>query len=272
MLAALRNYAGRQKHNLRSITAEAAVAGPIRKGRVPHNLPGELIVSLTSYPDRFPTLHKTVRSLLSQDMPADRTILWVAHEDAPLVPRAVIDTGIEVRTCDNTRSYKKIIPALKEFPTAFIATADDDVYYPRDWLATLVSGSEPGVITCRRAHKPMPGPYSAWQWEIITNGEVRDDLFPTGCGGVLYPPNSLAPETCNVEAFTSLAPTADDVWLYCMAKRAGSLHRQVGGRFPLITWNGTQENSLQHHNVNGANDAQLREVLAWVSSSACAFR
>jgi hypothetical protein len=75
MLAALRNYAGCR---LRSITAEAAVAGPIRKGSVPHNLPGELIVSLTSYPDRFPTLHKTVRSLLSQDMLADRTILWVA--------------------------------------------------------------------------------------------------------------------------------------------------------------------------------------------------
>ena len=45
-----------------------------------------------------------------------------------------------------------------------------------------------------------------------------------------------------------------------MAKRAGSRHRQVGARFPLVTWDGTQDDSLQHHNVLEGNDLQLQQV------------
>jgi len=77
---------------------------------------------------------------------------------------------------------------------------------------------------------------------------------------VLYPPRSLAPEVTDTAALRRLAPTADDVWLFCMAKRAGTRHRQVGGRFPLINWDGSQEIGLEHENVLEANDVQLRAV------------
>ena len=258
------------RNALRKWRAERSVKSPVRPGGLAHGLPGELIVSLTSFPPRFPTLAKTIRSLLSQNVRADRTILWLAEGDEKFLPADVLDLqphGLEVRTCPDLRSYKKLIPALRAFPNAFIVTADDDLFYPRDWLERLVGGFVPNekVIVCVRAHKPARDagefrPYSSWHWELVTSGEVRDDLFPTGGAGALYPPGALAPETCDAEAFTELCPTADDVWLYCMAKRAGSRHRQVGGRFPLVNWDGTREGGLEHVNVLEGNDLQLARV------------
>ncbi len=257
-------------YRLRKWRAERSVReGSKREGQA-HGLPGELIVSLTSHPPRFGTLAKTLRSLLNQDVRADRTILWLAESDADALPseaRGLVGDGLEIRTCPDLRSYKKIVPALREFPDAFVVTADDDLYYPPDWLGKLVRGFVPQdkVIVCVRAHKPARDrngfrPYSSWHWEFVTSGEIRDDLFPTGGAGALYPPGSLAPETCDAEEFMELCPTADDVWLYCMAKRAGSRHRQVGGRFPLVNWDGTQEGGLEHVNVLEGNDAQLARV------------
>ena len=255
---------------LRKWRAERSVRGRVDRGDRPHGLPGELIVSLTSHPPRFSTLAKTLRSLLAQDVRADRTILWLATGDENSLPSEVVDLqhhGLEIRTCEDLGSYKKIVPTLLEFPNAFIVTADDDLYYSRDWLTKLVSGVVPQekVIVCVRAHKPEADehgfrPYSLWHWEFVTSGEVRDDLFPTGGAGALYPPGSLAAETCDGGSFTELCPTADDVWLYCMAKRAGSRHRQVGGRFPLVNWDGTEEGGLEHLNVLEGNDIQLARV------------
>lgn len=45
--------------------------------------------------------------------------------------------GLEIRFCENLRSYKKIIPALQEYPDAILITADDDWLYTQDWLAGL---------------------------------------------------------------------------------------------------------------------------------------
>ena len=153
--------------------------------------------------------------------------------------RRLAANGLEILLCDDLRSFKKIIPVLERWPDSFVLTADDDLYYPPDWLQTIVAGFSPArpAIVCRRAHLPARAadgrlaPYGEWQHEI----DMRDDpsprhgLFPTGIGGVLYYPGSLAPEVTNREAFLRLCPRADDVWLYWMGRRAGTRYRQVGG-------------------------------------------
>jgi hypothetical protein len=95
----------------------------------------------------------------------------------------------------------------------------------------------------------------------VTKCETRNDLFPTGVGGVLYPPGSLDPEVMNEGAALATCPSADDVWLYWMAKRAGTQWCQVGGGFPQIVWPGSQATSLLSENVGrGANDRALAAV------------
>lgn len=257
---------------IRLRNAERAVSVLPRADGKPHGLPGELIVSLTSHRPRFGTLAKTLRGLLAQSVAADRTVLWVSEEDRGLLPADVLklcDLGLTIGVSEDMRSYGKIIPTLREWPDAYIVTADDDLYYEPTWLETLVRGVVPGerVIVCRRALRPtrMPdrslAPYAAWEWDVVTRGEIRTDLFPTGVGGVLYPPGSLAAEVLDRSAFTRLCPTEDDMWLYWMGRRAGSKVRQVGGGFAQVTWAGTQHISLISQNSDGRNDPQLEALM-----------
>jgi hypothetical protein len=236
-----------------------------------HRLPGELIVSLTSYPARFPTLPFTLKSLLDQTVAANRTILWIAHNDMPRLMQDILelqDHGLEILACDDVRSYKKIIPALERWPGAFVVTADDDVYYTSDWLECLTSGfnsADPAII-CRRAHRPARNPdrtmrpYHDWSWEV--ENKPGAEIFPTGVGGVLYPPGSLSAETTDRALFSALAPNADDLWLYWMGRRAGASYRQVGPYFKQINWAGTQRTSLFGENQVGGNDSQIRALEA----------
>jgi len=233
-----------------------------------HGLPGELIVSLTSYPARYATLALTLKCLLAQSIKADRTILWIAHEDMASLPKSITGLqahGLEIRPCKDIRSYKKIIPALVAFPEAFIATADDDVYYSADWLEKMVSHAGSGTIVCHRAH--MVGfdeagnlqPYDQWHFDEKSASPI---LFPTGVGGVLYAPGSLAPEVLEEAEFMRLCPIADDVWLFWMGRRAGSSYVTAGTNWSPVTWKGTQASALYLTNVGqGGNDEQIKGMI-----------
>ena len=251
--------------------AHAAVAKfPTVSRKSNHDLPGELIVSLTSYPPRYPTLAASLRSLLDQDVAADRTILWLGEGDQHMLPKQVIDLvqhGLEIRTCEDWRSYKKLVPALTAFPEATIVTADDDVYYAPHWLGQLVQGGldHPRDVVGHRVHMALldrNGLFRSYNdWEFAT--DFRTDrapdalIFPTGVGGVLYPPHALDPLVVRSEAFLRFCPTGDDIWFFWMAKLAGTSHRGLGNVHEHIEWEGSQDVGLLHQNLAGNNDRQV---------------
>ncbi len=256
-----------QVHEARLSLLPAAAKAP------PHGLPGRLVVSLTSFHARFHTLHLTLRSLLQQSIKPDEVVLWVGHGDFDRLPKKVLDLqshGLTIRTCEDIRSYTKIIPSLRAYPDAFIVTADDDVYYWNDWLKELVESYDPAtrLIPCHRCHlirtdaEGLPLPYL--QWELQLDRPLSSALvFVTGVGGVLYPPGSLHPQVLDEAQFRSLCPTTDDVWLYWMARRAGWEFRQIGRRRRVLNWNGSQKMSLMATNVpeGGGNDQQLGNLI-----------
>jgi hypothetical protein len=235
-----------------------------------HELPSELVLSLTSYPPRYPTLELTLKSLLMQTVKPDKLILWVSGSefDLPADVRNLRRFGLDIRVTPDIKSYKKIIPTLETFPCANIVTADDDLFYERRWLERIVGGAVPGekVIVCRRAHRPMRkgrgyAPYTSWEHDVVTDGGLSNCLFPTSGAGALFPPGALAPEVLD-RSFMTLCPHADDVWLFVMAKRAGAKFRQIGGGFAQVAWEGSQVSSLMHNNLAGdGNDRQLAAVL-----------
>jgi hypothetical protein len=262
-LAALRNHIVGRRLVAR---AERRLNAP-GAGRVPA-LAGELIVSLTSYPPRFGTLHLTLGCLLDQSVKADRVVLWIGNDDIGKLPNAVRrleDRGLEIRVCDDLRSFKKLVPAVEAFPDAFIVTADDDLYYPRDWLETLVNGMEERAVVCHRAHRinhlasGQIAPYV--QWEIdIQDAKARrpsSDILPTGGAGALYPPYSLGPRVTDRALFQRLCPDGDDLWFYWCARMAGTLHKKVGGRMRLLMWPSSQKSSLWESNETGGNDRMI---------------
>lgn len=260
---------------LRLAAAQRAVSRfpTVRKARR-HGLPGELIVNLTSYPARFPVLAATIKGLLDQTVRADRTILWIDHAHLDSLPadvRALERHGLEVRGCRDIRSFTKLVPALLAFPDAFHVTADDDLYYAPTWLEHLVAGGDGGepAIVCWRAHlAPVQAdgalaPYLEWEIDTLHTGDASDGrlLFPTGVGGILYPPGSLDPAVTDEAAFLRLCPSADDIWFFWMARRRHTPTRRVNKRFRLITWPEGEGSALFPVNLyQGGNDRQIRAL------------
>lgn len=199
-------------------------------------VPGEvpLVVSLTSYPGRIDIVHFAVYSLLLQRLRPQRVVLWLAEEQFP--DRAIPETlaalqkyGLEVRWCENIRSYKKIVPALRAFPESLILTCDDDTYYEDSltetvytaYLRDAAAGKNAGVYARRVRRINVENgavlPYSSWR--LAARSDPPDNRnFATGVGGVLYTPNALSPHVFAMDLAKKLAPMADDIWLWAMAR------------------------------------------------------
>lgn len=235
-----------------------------------HNLPGELIVSLTSFPPRFPTLQHTLESLLNQSVRPDRIILWLDDKSATILPDNIREMDIEVEAVGDIKSYKKLVFALERYPSAFIATADDDIFYAPDWLEHLVEGYDPSspCITCHRAHRTpvysgseLPR-YPNWEWDVQDKlaRTPSPDLLPTTGAGALFFPGSLHEDAIRTDIFTELCPSADDLWFAWQARRAGARMRKVGPKFPLLFWAGSQSGSLFSTNIV-ENDAQIERLI-----------
>lgn len=244
----------------------------LRETGRPHVLARSVIVSLTSHPPRFATLHLALMGLLSQSVRPDRVHLWIAEADMDALPdavRALTRSGLAIAPCAQTGPYKKLLPTLRGNPRAVIVTADDDAYYGRAWLAGLLDAhrADPHTILAYRAHRlrcdkeGRPLPYRQWDAEIAA-GPPCPRTMATGVGGVLYPPDALHRDVADDALARRLCPTTDDIWFYLMARRQGTLARKVGRRANPHLWLGTQSQALTAANVTGTgNDRQLAAAL-----------
>ena len=240
---------------------------------VPGRTP-EIIVSLTTTPARLPKVHLAIETLLQQSCPPHRLILWLSDAptpaDLPAVLRRQQRRGLDVRFRRDLRSYTKLIYALREHPDSIILTADDDTFYPGDWLRQLHESHlrQPGFIHCQRAHlmrETPAGPLHPYrEWEFFSPGQTGPSLplLPTGVGGVLYPPRVLPAEVFNETIFLKLCPTADDIWFKAMALLAGVPTVKVAPAFrEYPTVPGTQRQRLMDINwTEASNDRQIQAV------------
>ena len=237
-----------------------------------HGLSRRLIVSLTSFPDRFDTLMPTLQCLLFQTVRPDSVQLWIAYDDIASLPGNIVGLealGLEIRPCADIRSYKKIIPALSEAPDSLIVTADDDVYYWSTWLEELVEAyrTTGNTVIAHRAHRirlQSDGtPVSYINWERPVRQRMAGSLiFPTGVHGVLYDPKVLHPDVTREDLFMSLCPSADDVWLYWMHRRCGSKPHVLATGHRTIEWPESQAVRLQSNNLaGGGNDVAIAAMI-----------
>lgn len=268
--SAISPYSNYLRHLLRVLKLELRWA--LRHTRKKsHNLSSPLIISLTSHPPRYGTLARTLKSLLTQSIGFESVVLWLGGDDFDKLPRSVLNlqaSGLVINTCNDIRSYNKLYHSLLRYPDHHIITADDDVYYWRTWAEEIASiRRNPDEILAHRCHlirisaNGTPLPYDMWEQEITTPA-CSPLVFPTGNGGILYPPRCFGDEFFDVEAIRSLAPTADDVWIYWMGRRAGFKFRQISGRRKFWNWSDSQSVSLMHVNlgVGSGNDSQISRM------------
>lgn len=219
----------------------------------------QLIVSLTSFPARINTVHLTINTLLRQTLKPDKVILWLAESQFPQkeaeLPQELLklcDLGLEIKWTEDLRSYKKLIPALKEFPDDIIITADDDLYYEEKCLEKLYRAYEKDKnnIYVHRVTRIM------LEDDKVKNYSQRESLFldfkePSfansvfGGSGCLYPPHSLHKEVFDIEKAKKITYSADDYWFWTMAVLNGTKISEVSGsKSNLQIIDGTVESSM----------------------------
>lgn len=240
-----------------------------------HGLKNELVVSLTSYPNRFHILPFAIQSILNQTVRPDKVILWLYKDDywqLPATVRAMERLGLQILLIDQDwKSYKKIIPSILNFSESYILTCDDDILYKPTFVEELVvAHGRVGGTIAQRAHliqfddSSKILPYREWlnKTPIKDFCEINSPfVFPTSGGGVLYPPNTFDERVVDIEKALDLCPTADDIWLYFMATLNGNASSLIGSRnmFDLAPNN---EDTLWSINSQGANDRQLANLIS----------
>lgn len=231
---------------------------------------GTVDVSLTTFGPRTNYVWLTIETIGLGSVRPRRLILWLDDESVVAAPparlRRLQKRGLELRGTDDYRSYKKFYPYSVELghERRPLVTADDDVLYPRWWLRGLVGAhrAHPSNVNAYRVHEKTygtagPAPYREWK-PCLSTAE-SEDHFATGVSGVIYGPEMVEMLARHGDAFRSVAPTADDVWLHFAMLTAGWTTRQVRTTpavFPEIP--GTRANGLHLVNdVGGENDEQI---------------
>ncbi|MDL2213353.1 glycosyltransferase [Bacteroides sp. OttesenSCG-928-D19] len=193
----------------------------------------QLIVSLTSFPAAIPYAMGAIQSILEGSVLPNKIVLYLTFSQFPegKIPQELQELSnsnpiFEIRNYDkDIRSYRKLIPALSDFPDAIIVTIDDDVWYHKNMLRNLMRLHKelPHAILAHRAKRlQLNTPYRKWKkyrwYSFFTKRlHVSYTNIQTGVGGVLYPPHSLNSEMLDPAIFTKIAPTTDDIWFWAAA-------------------------------------------------------
>lgn len=248
----------------------------------------ELIVSLTSYPKRIPTVWITIETLLRQSIQPDMIVLWLAEDQFPgkVLPKELTKLqkrGLVIRWCDNLMSHKKYFYIMQEYPKANIITADDDSFYPPFFIERLVKMHDkyPNDVVCLTAqsmgdnYRVVPS-----QWPGISKKEIISSytISINSGSGALFPPHSISPKAFDKDAIQSLCPYADDLWLTVMAHINGTkISKYKYHPFPVVikstlsdslakNYNGPQakseiNNDKQWDNMMNAYEADIRAIV-----------
>jgi hypothetical protein len=258
------------KLNVRSITNRSIGINMNR------NRKKEIIISMTTYPKRFNVVHIAIESLLTQTLKPDLIVLYLAKDELSNgeIPKHLArlkKRGLNITIVnENLRSYKKLIYAIEEFPDAILITVDDDILYPEYFVEKLYERhlqypKEIIAYRCsimRRKSDTELLPYLSWK-KAAGIVQPSFELFFTGVGGVLYPPNSLHKDVLNKKLFLALAPNADDIWFKAMSLLNGTKVMQVfedSIEFPIINQKSQESALWKTNNGQQENDIQLKKV------------
>jgi hypothetical protein len=209
------------------------------------------LFSIFIYCTRIYDIYLVIESIFQQTLKPNRLILWLDEEEFSdeTIPLALLrqqTRGLTIKYCQNIRSYKKLIPTLRQYPEDIIVTVDDDTIYPSDLLERLIRAYKQDTQAiyytrgCLIKLDKIGNVLSYRQWDRLGNGMPMEKwsafktlsegtplALPTGVGGILYPPHSLHEDVMREDLYMKLCPHADDIWFKIMAHKQGTVSKLV---------------------------------------------
>lgn len=252
----------------------------LRVPRLGERQTADVIVSLTSYGRRVRegVVCYSVYSVLRQTLQPKRILLWLDEKEwndmnLPECVAALREKGVEIRYCEDMKSYTKLLPTISLCPEETVITTDDDIIYsghlvqslweehishPKDIVGTLVMQADRQKTYTR--------------WLEAPYGQKDFLYFPAGVGGVLYPKGSLQEDMLDYAIARRYAPLADDVWFWASSLPVGTEKRRTVRSFETISFDAIYQylhkgSALQHSNVKGnvlTNDMQIAATMDYI--------
>ena len=243
----------------------------------------DFVLSLTSYGKRVETsLPYTLYSLVTQTIRPAKIAVYLddnhwGDEKLPPILKKLQSVGVEFNYCEDLKSFKKLIPALIQYPNNPIITFDDDFYYNPEYLSWMTKAYQEsdkktvlgqwGCIPEKKDGKYIP--YN--EWKDCKYGNENSPISFYGCC-CCYPPLVFDDEILKKEVFLKLCPKADDIWFWAMEERQGIKRSYIpqkgyGYHSPIdriYDYEIGADNCLTLANgINGENDKQLLNVLEY---------
>jgi len=233
-----------------------------------------VIVSLTSTRSRFGLLQISLFSLLNQTFKPDKIILWLDEEteDMTTLPYEItgfIKNGLEIRFVKSIKSYTKTIYALKNYSDSIVVTADDNVYYRKDWLRKLYLSyiASPKDVHVHRAYEVSLSDdgkslFFGEDWSPPVKYESACySNFLSGDGGILYPPKCFGSEYLREDIFLKNSPFSDDLWFWVMALVHNKKIRVVKEHYNYFLKCCTCKNILKNYEQNFPDNVEIRALM-----------
>jgi hypothetical protein len=251
-----------------------------QRGNCPH-----VTVTLTAISSRFGSLPRTIESLLGQNYPNFKVRLYLSREpflidngigdEPPSALTAMVQSHpnkFQIYVVPNIGSYRKLIPFLIETrgQRHLVATADDDTFYPADWLQRLVrSYTKLRCVIAYRGHYMQHDgqsltPYRSWMRSRVRR---NPDIFclPTGKDGVLYDTIYFHPSVTDYRSALQIAPTADDLWFKWHTAAGDVPVYLINADYRAHTFPhaGFRQGLYESFNKGGKNDEAIEKLVAY---------
>lgn len=237
----------------------------------------DIIVSLTSFPERLPFLHLVIESILHQSIKPAKIILWLCREEVSndsLLPPKLLklkERGLEIEYVnENLRSHLKYYFTFKKYPNFNIITIDDDYFYHPNIISNFIKYSKiyPDAIIANSVRKinVVNNKFDDYKnWTLLTKfHEPHTSILKLGVGGVFYPPKSLNDEVFNIELIKNYALFTDDLWLKFANKKPGFLTMCICDSYAskFIPVYGTlKTRNLAQENIGNLNNDKVMKKL-----------
>lgn len=158
----------------------------------------KIIVSFTSYPKRFMFIPDLIKYLKDQTLPINNIKLYLSEEDKNDYNLSLSDIDVQIGEQD-LRPHLKYFYVMKKYRDFAIITLDDDFGYAPDTFETLFDSyvENPNLVIGRRTHLMLYNEngelknYISWLFEQNKIKNADFNVFLTGVGSVLYPPDIL---------------------------------------------------------------------------------
>ena len=158
----------------------------------------KIIISLTSYSKRLEYLPILISSLKNQTFPI-KTILLILYEQDRKLVQDNIDGVKIISINEDLKPHKKYYYTMRQYRNYAIITVDDDVIYCRNMIKSLYNSyiEYPNLVSGRSGHfmeykkNRELKEYLDWFNKSKLNNYPDFNMFLTGIGGIIYPPDIL---------------------------------------------------------------------------------